>query len=543
MDKTEVTWGQYKRFLAASSQPPPKSPVWGMPEAFPASSMTWHEARAFCAWAGGRLPTEAEWERAARGDDSRQYPWGNTFDPWRCNTQRWRSPRADSRPLRTRTVSAPMESSISREASRSGARIGTTTRTTRRARLRIQRDPRPGQRRVSRGGDWMNASSLVRAASRLGIEPAWPGPMLGFRCAQDDRKADGSEVGDRLMVDGRGAVSPGRGGSVARAIIRLPDASKCASKPWQIARVEPSSPARSSRPGSASSSVLAPGARSARPTARRGRARAPCVQPAHCGAGAFPGESRVRVRRATRAPVLIHESRRSWDGTRGPWTRAPWGRSRSSLTLTARQRTGFSPDGKPLYGAPVTDRRSDPARTGRGISSCPFRWMPRGREALGVHEVLLRIRAGWAGRDGGHRIRRARGRGSGSGLGDRSGRRRRRPCRGRRKPSAFKRPGGAAGGPHPRRVRVRRLARRVGGEGEDRSGGARGSGQRLSAPARPHARRQEPGGFSGVPASARRRDHGPDPGRRVPDGESRNRGSAPAAHRRTFRPSSWTSSP
>jgi len=87
MDKTEVTWGQYQRFVTQTSQPLPKSPIWGMPETFPVSSITWDEARAFCAWAGGRLPTEAEWERAARGDDTRQYPWGNTFDPWRCNTR------------------------------------------------------------------------------------------------------------------------------------------------------------------------------------------------------------------------------------------------------------------------------------------------------------------------------------------------------------------------------------------------------------------------------------------------------------------------
>src|SRR4030095_5125732 len=81
MDKTEVTWGQYKRFLAASSHPSPTSPAWGMPEAFPASGITWDEAGRFSPRAGGPLTHAGQWERAARGDDSRQYTWGNTFDP------------------------------------------------------------------------------------------------------------------------------------------------------------------------------------------------------------------------------------------------------------------------------------------------------------------------------------------------------------------------------------------------------------------------------------------------------------------------------
>ena len=50
----------------------------------PATDVTYDDAAAFCAWAGGRLPTGDEWEAAARGDDGRAWPWGATFDPECC---------------------------------------------------------------------------------------------------------------------------------------------------------------------------------------------------------------------------------------------------------------------------------------------------------------------------------------------------------------------------------------------------------------------------------------------------------------------------
>jgi serine/threonine-protein kinase len=89
IDLYEVTNQRYAECVAAGACSPPErtiskthSDYYGSPSYgnFPVLYTTWSQAQSYCAWRGGRLPTEAEWERAARGDDGRIYPWGNSFN-------------------------------------------------------------------------------------------------------------------------------------------------------------------------------------------------------------------------------------------------------------------------------------------------------------------------------------------------------------------------------------------------------------------------------------------------------------------------------
>src|SRR4030095_752028 len=77
MDKLPLTVGRFKRFAAATGRPLPPDPYWGVHDDFPVAFIRWDEARAYCEWAGGRLPTEAEREKATRGTDGRMFPWGS----------------------------------------------------------------------------------------------------------------------------------------------------------------------------------------------------------------------------------------------------------------------------------------------------------------------------------------------------------------------------------------------------------------------------------------------------------------------------------
>ncbi len=102
IDRWPVTNAEYKRFVEATGHPVPNYDVswcdtrgynWDpqtriYPEGkadHPVVLVTWEDAMAYAAWVGKRLPTEAEWERAARGLNGRLYPWGNEFMPECCN--------------------------------------------------------------------------------------------------------------------------------------------------------------------------------------------------------------------------------------------------------------------------------------------------------------------------------------------------------------------------------------------------------------------------------------------------------------------------
>jgi len=101
IDKYEVSNKQYLQFVKDTHRIPPIYWKDGLPPAkkidHPVVFVTWYDGNEFCHWRGKRLPTAIEWEKAARGNDERTYPWGDEFDETKANTPY--SQRGDTTPV------------------------------------------------------------------------------------------------------------------------------------------------------------------------------------------------------------------------------------------------------------------------------------------------------------------------------------------------------------------------------------------------------------------------------------------------------------
>jgi formylglycine-generating enzyme required for sulfatase activity len=156
-DIHEVTWKQYSAYVTSASAMEPVAPPWGRKDDEPVVNVPWHHAEAFARWAGGRLPTEVEWEYAAKGgDENRVYPWGNEYRAGCANDQ-------SSALERTRRVPAGGGTSTSQATSGSGVTTASTWTSSRPSAMarRIPWDRRHPVRATSAGApfSWTRGTS------------------------------------------------------------------------------------------------------------------------------------------------------------------------------------------------------------------------------------------------------------------------------------------------------------------------------------------------------------------------------------------------
>lgn len=197
MDETEVTVDAYAACVNDGTCSEPSTSTycnWMVAgrEDHPVNCVTWFQAEEFCGWAGGgtkRLPTEAEWEKAARGTDAREYPWGDSPAPscthvvmsdggsgcgmgstWPVGSK----PLGDA-PYGAHDMAGNVYEWVADWYASSYDAAETDNPT----------GPVMGTARVLRGGSWSNSSTIFfRAAYRFDFDPAYGNGDVGIRCAR-----------------------------------------------------------------------------------------------------------------------------------------------------------------------------------------------------------------------------------------------------------------------------------------------------------------------------------------------------------------------
>jgi formylglycine-generating enzyme required for sulfatase activity len=200
LDRTEVTVAAYARCVALRRcQPPPyaQGATRFDKPTYPVSLVTWMQAAEYCHYRGARLPTEAEFERAARGVVGRKYPWGNLYNSRASNHGRAGWARSDARdgfselaPVASFPAGRTPDGLLDLAGNVAEWVNDTFAPGYSAAAVVDPQGPRAGSRglgvhaKVVRGGNYRSPAPLLRGAARIPAEPSARTPGIGFRCAR-----------------------------------------------------------------------------------------------------------------------------------------------------------------------------------------------------------------------------------------------------------------------------------------------------------------------------------------------------------------------